>query len=312
MVPSSLDAWKFDLAAVDARADHKLIVAAEDLARAGELRRTAEGVGLGPGAIDRAGRQAAENAGGDHVAVHGKQRIVVLFETQEGGIGAGHDLTRVSVHVHLAKAAVVDVALDVEPVTDVVAQRCVHQVELVLVGLRRRIDRTPALVEQLDRRRGGRAERIRGGRVVDVELGTLAAGADVGEQPPQPRGRAVAPAVVVERVGRDVAGDVADLLARLKRDRAATERAAAHLRLGALPDEAVLHLDRQRAAERVEPVDRIVRDEVDPLNRIFRDEVPVHRVAENLVDAHAVLIDRQPCGVPSVGEATKPRYCTSG
>ena len=61
----------------------------------------------------------------------------------------------------------------------------------------------------------------------------------------------------------------------------------------ALVIEAVLHLDRDRAAERIESENRVAREHVEPVDRPLRDEVPVHRVAEGLVDAHAVLVDRQ-------------------
>ena len=55
--------------------------------------------------------------------------------------------------------------------------------------------------------------------------------------------------------------------------------------------ESVLHLERQRAADRVEPVDRIAGNERHPIDGVLRDEVPIDDVAEHFVDAHPVLID---------------------
>ena len=45
---------------------------------------------------------------------------------------------------------------------------------------------------------------------------------------------------------------------------------------------------------RVEPVDRIAGHQRHPADGVFGDEVPIDDVAEHFVDAHAVLIDREP------------------
>ena len=65
------------------------------------------------------------------------------------------------------------------------------------------------------------------------------------------------------------------------------------MQLGFAPliSEAVLHLDADRAAERVETEHRIAGPHVDAVNGAGRDQVPVHGVAEGFVDAHAVLVD---------------------
>jgi hypothetical protein len=117
--------------------------------------------------------------------------------------------------------------------------------------------------------------------------------ADIGVDPPQLGGRTVAPAVVVDRIGEDIERDVALPHADLRLSGAPPERAAAQLGLAALVVEAIFHLDRDGAAQRVEPEHRVARVDVEPLDRPVRDEVPVDRVAERLVDAHAVLIDRE-------------------
>ena len=71
-------------------------------------------------------------------------------------------------------------------------------------------------------------------------------------------------------------------------------RPDARIGFHALEAEAVLHGDVDRAAERVQPVKRVAGDHGDAVDRRGGDEIPVHRVAKNLVDANAVLIDGEP------------------
>ena len=68
--------------------------------------------------------------------------------------------------------------------------------------------------------------------------------------------------------------------------------AADHLHFGAVIGEAVLHLDAERAADRIEAEHRIVGKQRNPIDGFFRDEIPVDHVTPGFVDAHAVLIDR--------------------
>jgi hypothetical protein len=58
--------------------------------------------------------------------------------------------------------------------------------------------------------------------------------------------------------------------------------------------ESILHLKRERAAGRVEAVNRIAGNERELIDGVLRDEVPVDDVAEDLVDAHPVLVDGNP------------------
>ena len=71
-------------------------------------------------------------------------------------------------------------------------------------------------------------------------------------------------------------------------------RPDARIGFHALEAETVLHGDVDRAAERVQPVKRVAGDHGDAVDRRGGDEIPVHRVAENLVDTNAVLIDGEP------------------
>src|SRR5207244_9280903 len=73
------------------------------------------------------------------------------------------------------------------------------------------------------------------------------------------------------------------------------ERAAVELRLRARILRAAPGADRERAAERVEAEQRVRSgDQIDRGDRRSRDQVPVHGIAEGLVDAHAVLVHRDP------------------
>src|SRR6516165_750740 len=121
----------------------------------------------------------------------------------------------------------------------------------------------------------------------------LAARAQVGIDAAQLRRRVVAPAVVVDGICGEIGGEVPSLTTGLHGNAAPPEGAAAQLRIGAAVGESVLHVDGERTAECIEPVDRIARHHRHAIDGRLRDEVPVDDIAEYLVHPHAVLIDRQ-------------------
>ncbi len=157
---------------------------------------------------------------------------------------------------------------------------------------RRRIDR-----QELDRRRPRAVEPVVGGDDVDMGFAVLAAPAEVAVEIAQLGGLHVAPAALLQTVGRGIGGDPAALDAVLEFALIFCERAAEEVNLAALIGEAVLHLHRKRAAQRVQPEDRVRADEVHPVDRQIRDQVPVHRFAERLVEARAVQVNREPLRV---------------
>ena len=57
--------------------------------------------------------------------------------------------------------------------------------------------------------------------------------------------------------------------------------------------EAVLHLQIDRASQRIETERRIIGHHGYRLNRSSRDQIPVHCVAERFVDAHPILVNRK-------------------
>ena len=76
--------------------------------------------------------------------------------------------------------------------------------------------------------------------------------------------------------------------------RLAPETAAAQFERGARLAAAVLGLDRQRAAQGVEPEQRIrPRHQRGLGDGDARDQVPTHHVAKRLIEAHAIHVDRE-------------------
>src|ERR1700676_2341739 len=89
----------------------------------------------------------------------------------------------------------------------------------------------------------------------------------------------------------DIAGDGAGLDALFEGGIAPCEGAAGEFEAALLEIEAVLHLERERTAQRVETENRIGGQQIGPANREIGHQVPVYRVAEGFVDACAVLVD---------------------
>src|SRR4029450_11007642 len=121
--------------------------------------------------------------------------------------------------------------------------------------------------------------------------------AALGEELPQLARRFRAPAVFVQRIKGEIPVEGAPGSTVLGLDVPAPEGSSG--RTDGRPREvaAVLGVYGERAAQRVEPEDRIrARDDVDPGDGQLRGEVPPHRVAESVVEAHAVEVDRQADG----------------
>ena len=129
------------------------------------------------------------------------------------------------------------------------------------------------------------------------ELGCSAAPGQVGEELPDLRWRAVTPAVVAEAFGGDEPGQVVPAAAVLHHRVDTAERPAGQFDLGARMGPAALGPQGQCAAERVQSVERVgAGHDGDRVDRRPRDQIPVDDVAERLVDAHTVDIDRQALG----------------
>ena len=130
-------------------------------------------------------------------------------------------------------------------------------------------------------------------RDVGVHLATLAAPAEVTIEIVDFGGLQVAPAALLESVAGNVEGRVAVLVAVLELALTLAEGAAGHVGLETVVAEPVLQQQVERAAKGVETVDRVRADDVDAVDGDVRNNIPVDRVAERLVEAHPVDVDRQ-------------------
>jgi hypothetical protein len=125
--------------------------------------------------------------------------------------------------------------------------------------------------KRLDRCSSRLVEAVVGGNDIDVDLAALAAPAEVAVKVPQLGGLHVAPAALLQGAARDVGGDVPALDAVLEFSLVFCERAAEQVDLGAVIGEPVLHLHRNRAAERIQPEDRVRAHHVQAVDRQIRD-----------------------------------------
>ena len=130
------------------------------------------------------------------------------------------------------------------------------------------IDRAVILRQQFDRDRGGGAELVVGGAHVEVEFVAFEAVADIAVEAADVGFRECAKSAVVQSFERAIDGKIVDLLAPLRRALQPPERATQGVDLGAMIAEAILHLDVQRAAERIEAEGGIVGDDAERADRL--------------------------------------------
>src|SRR5271155_1283640 len=120
--------------------------------------------------------------------------------------------------------------------------------------------------------------------------------AEVGIEIVDFRGLQVAPAALLESVPGDVEGGAAVLLAVLELALALAEGAAGQVGLETVVAETVLQHHVERATERIETVDWVRADDVDAVDGDIWNNIPVDRVAERLVEAHSVEVNRKTLG----------------
>src|SRR5262249_39074159 len=106
-----------------------------------------------------------------------------------------------------------------------------------------------------------------------------------------------------KEIAADIGADIADLLAILQCGLILTERAAREITLETVKVEAVFHLDHESAAEGIEPIDRVRRNNARAINGEVGDEIPIDVVAERFVEPDTVLIDCNPYGGAEDGRA---------
>ena len=130
--------------------------------------------------------------------------------------------------------------------------------------------------------------------------------ADIAVELPQIGPVELPPTVAVHQIGRDIGGRVTALQAVFESTADGAERPAMHLGRPALPGKAVLQLDRQRAAQGIQPEHRVRSLQVQFVDRDVRQQVPIHRIGERLIETHAVHVNRQPLGVAVQRGRRKP------
>ena len=284
-------------AAVERRTGGKAIVQAKNLVGVGGLQCRAERVRGGKGAVVFANnRRRGEGARRQLLTIQavGRRAIPVAKYGRVISTWSYVIRTRISVRRVLAEGAVVGIGVDRPGRRHVKPAGQVQIANLVGVCLRRRVVRVPGRLQQFGRRGAGGAIVVARRTDIEVNLAVHVAVADIAIEAQDVRFREQPVTIVVDGFEGAVDRPFIDLLAPLQRGLCATIGAAHHVDLGTVIVEAVLHLDVQRAAERIEAVSRIVGDQRDRANRRGRDQVPVHGVAERFVDTNTVLVDREP------------------
>src|SRR5262245_11008402 len=127
---------------------------------------------------------------------------------------------------------------------------------------------------------------------MDLRIGAFPA--EIAVEAGNPRRRLVAPAVIFDALRSKVEAPFSIPNAVLQPTAEATVGAARGVEFRAAIGEAVLHLEADRAAERVETEGRIVGPDVGASDGNGWDEVPVDGVAEGFVDADTLHVDRKP------------------
>ena len=234
-----------------------------------------------------AGRDAGVTRRGERGAL-GRARLVNRL-VERVYVDVGVERVRVEV-------AIVDVARPRERRAGAVLRGDVDERPMIVRLVRRRVDAgvvlldEPLILQAVSRERGVRV------RQRDLQVGLRIVPADVAEQLADGGRRVDAPAVLGEQVAREVPVQAAGVRAAVRElDRAPRVAAVDRLDAGAGIAASVLRADRERAAQRVEPEERIrSRHQRDLRDRHSRNQIPAHDVAERLVQPHAVHIDREP------------------
>ena len=166
----------------------------------------------------------------------------------------------------------------------------------VLVRLRRSVNGARVVVDEIDRGRAADPESVLREAEREMHFRRIAAIADVAIEATHLRPRIFAIAAVAGGLHREIAGEIALQDAILHRGLAAVAAAEAAVEIEALIGEAVLHIEHDGAAERVQSEQRIAGDDDAAVDGDGGDQVPVDRIPIGLVDAHAVLIDGESLG----------------
>src|SRR3984957_3542511 len=191
----------------------------------------------------------------------------------------------------LVEGAEVRVALEAQCGRIIVAAGPVDHGQLVFSRLRNGVDAVPAALQLLDGGVGTRAKLAIARSQLQVRLKSIRLVADVTVEIGNLRISVDAPPTIVDLCRRHIDQVIPNLFSLLNFLLSAIERAGANIPFEPLPGEAVLHGYGHRAAQRVESEDWVSGNDRGLVDRILWNKLPVDRVAERFVDAHAVLIN---------------------
>ena len=193
-------------------------------------------------------------------------------------------------------AAVVEIARQRQRRADAPLGRDVEEGGAVAGLVGRGIDAGVVALEKALLLQAVAGQRVVGVREGDLEIALHVVPAGVAQQLAHGGGRVTAPAVLAEQVARDVPVQPRGLRpAMLELERAPRGAAQHGLDAGTGIAAPVLGVDRERAAERVQPEQRVrAGHQRDRRHGDARDQIPAHHVPERLVQPDAVHVDRQP------------------
>ena len=239
------------------------------------------------------GVRAAVQEVRDRLAARAGDDAAVVVAEESCAVVAGADLRGRAVRHVLLETLVIG-----EPLQRRRLAKRQHAVQvraevLVIDFVRRREDAGEIRGQRLHRGGAGVAQRVVHAADPEVHLGAPGAPSEVGVQPVQVGVAGLAKAAVVgqvqDGVEREGPGLPAELEDSCRASIGAAVRGHGRRRIG----EAVLQPDADGAAERIEAEQRIGRLQVDGLDRRRRNQVPVDGIAERVVEARAIDVDRK-------------------
>ena len=300
---------EFRAAVVDRAPDDQNVLAPRQIMLGAELQRGAIAVGLGACAVVDGKGLLADVISFDCRAGQVLRDIArAIFLAQQARIGIAFvDVGLVAVLGVTAQPTVIGVALERQDIGEPVLTAQLPGKDLVLrvVGIGEH--RVAIDGEELDRRRAIAVEVTVGPQETGPEVEAFLANAEIGIGLAEIGLRLVAPPLFLKAADPRIEADRAVVDAILSGAAHPPERTARDFGFTALEGKAVAHVERDRTAQRVEPINRIERrDELQIVDREDRDEIEVYGVAEGIVDARAILINRQPLRQPEQGRRGEP------
>ncbi len=221
------------------------------------------------------------------------QHVVAVAQEARGDIGIASRIVGVIAVGHrLSVVAKVHHVRQLQRRCEVVCGIERYHVEVIDVVLWTGEDVFGTDRQRLHRRRTLTEKAVVAARIAQIRGNGVSMEAQIQIVLPDPILREMTPAAFLEGVDRRIGAEGAVVDTVLGLSLALIERAAGYRGVESLIGEAVLHRHCRGAAQSIQPEHRCRAQYVDPVDGDIRNEVPIDRVAESLVDTHAVLVDR--------------------